>query len=183
MKNLLNSIWNVWQAGVFLLFALLLSSCGDEAFDYEHPNVDVFIKQLKNGKLEVATRADGTALMPKFSSDDVERLLDYADDISLITSFPLATMTYATDGKLRLGECVMWTIESIRLGYRASMGCKMVHTDADNYEGIYFLSDAEVKDAATRYRHWWKNRKQAPTMWTINPCFDEPLCGSGYMWW
>ena len=35
------------------------------------------------------------------------------------------------------------------------MGCKMVHTDAENYEGIYFLTDEEVLDAAARYRRWW----------------------------
>ncbi|MBP6347818.1 MAG: DUF4943 family protein, partial [Bacteroides sp.] len=26
-------------------------------------------------------------------------------------------------------------------------------------------------------------RKYPRTMWTIDPCYDEPLCGSGYMWW
>ena len=55
-------------------------------------------------------------------------------------------------GKLRLGECILWTVETIRLGHNASMGCKMVHVDAENYEGIYFLTDEEVLDAAARYR-------------------------------
>ena len=55
--------------------------------------------------------------------------------------------------------------------------------DAENYEGIYFLSDEEVLDAASRYRRWWETRKYPRTMWTIDPCYDEPLCGSGYMWW
>ena len=41
----------------------------------------------------------------------------------------------------------------------------------------------EVLDAVARYRDWWENRKYPRTMWTIDPCFDEPLCGSGYMWW
>ena len=85
--------------------------------------------------------------------------------------------------KLRLGECILWTVETIRLGQNASMGCKMVHVDAENYEGIYFLSDDEVLDASARYRRWWENRKYPRTMWTIDPCYDEPLCGSGYMWW
>ena len=70
-----------------------------------------------------------------------------------------------------------------RVGHNASMGCKMVHTDAENYEGIYFLTDEEVLDAAARYRRWWEGRKYPRTMWTIDPCYDEPLCGSSYMWW
>ena len=46
-----------------------------------------------------------------------------------------------------------------------------------------FLTDEEVLDAAARYRRWWEGRKYPRTMWTIDPCYDEPLCGSSYMWW
>ena len=109
---------------------------------------------------------------------DVDLFVD-----QLIPSFPLATASYSAAGRLRLGECILWTVETIRLGHNASMGCKMVHIDADNYEGIYFLSDEEVLDAAARYRRWWESRKYPRTMWTVDPCYDEPLCGSGYMWW
>ena len=77
----------------------------------------------------------------------------------------------------------MWVIESIRLGIPASMGCNMVEANAENYEAIYFLSDEEVLDAAARYRRWWENRHYPRTAWTIDPCYDEPLCGSGYRWW
>ena len=48
---------------------------------------------------------------------------------------------------------------------------------------IMKASDDEVLDASARYRRWWENRKYPRTMWTIDPCYDEPLCGSGYMWW
>ena len=92
--------------------------------------------------------------MPKFTSEDIEELLKYAEDLTVIPSFPLAPVSYSAGGKLRLGECILWTVETIRLGNNASMGCKMVHTDAENYEGIYFLSDEEVLDAASRYRRW-----------------------------
>ena len=50
------------------------------------------------------------------------------------------------------------------------------------YEGIYFLTDEELLDAAARYRRWWENRQYPRTAWTIDACFDEPLCGSGYRW-
>lgn len=55
--------------------------------------------------------------------------------------------------------------------------------NAENYEAIYFLSDEEILDAAARYRRWWETRKYPRTAWTIDPCYDEPLCGSGYRWW
>ena len=168
--------------GVALLLLLVSTSCAESTLDYEHPDVDVFVKQLKDGSLSVQS-PDGVSQMPKFTPKDIGELLDYADDLSVIPSFPLAPVSYSAGGKLRLGECLLWTVETIRLGHNASMGCKMVHVDAENYEGIYFLSDEEVQDAVARYRHWWENRKYPRTMWTIDPCWNEPLCGSGYMWW
>ena len=175
-KNLLSRLW------LTLLLLGTLSACSTRTFDYDHPDVSLFVEQLKHGTLP-AHPSDSTNQIPRFSVDDIEPLLRYADDLTAISSFPLAPISYSPGGKLRLGECILWTIESIRLGYPASMGCKMVYSDADNYEGIYFLSDDEVSDAAARYRRWWENRRYPPTDWTIMPCYDEPLCGSGYMWW
>ncbi|RHL58919.1 DUF4943 domain-containing protein [Bacteroides stercoris] len=109
---------------------LMLASCGKESLDYNHPDVDLFVKQLKTGKYSTQS-PEGLSNVPKFAKEDIEELLKYAE----------------------------------------------------NYEGIYFLTDEEVLDAAARYRRWWEGRKYPRTMWTIDPCYDEPLCGSSYMWW
>lgn len=167
---------------LLFFFSLSFVSCTEEALDYNNPDVDLFVKQLKGGKYLVES-PEGLNTVPRFTVDDIEGLLKYAEDLTVIPSFPLAPVSYSAGGKLRLGECILWTVETIRLGQNASMGCKMVHVDAENYEGIYFLSDDEVLDAAARYRRWWEGRKYPRTMWTIDPCYDEPLCGSGYMWW
>lgn len=167
---------------VLLSLTLSFASCTKETLDYNNPDVALFVKQLKSGDYS-AESPEGLNSIPLFTVNDIESLLKYAEDLTVIPSFPLAPVSYSAGGKLRLGECILWTIETIRLGQNASMGCKMVHADAENYEGIYFLSDEEVLDAATRYRRWWENRKYPRTMWTIDPCYDEPLCGSGYMWW
>lgn len=185
MKTLYRKLHIHSQFLLFVFFTLSvfsLFSCSKETLDYNHPNVDLFVKQLKAGKYSTQS-PDGLSSMPKFTSEDIEGLLKYVEDLTVIPSFPLAPVSYSAGGKLRLGECVLWTVETIRLGHNASMGCKMVHTDAENYEGIYFLSDDEVLDAAARYRRWWETRKYPRTMWTVDPCYDEPLCGSGYMWW
>ena len=70
-----------------------------------------------------------------------------------------------------------------RHGTPPSLGCKMVLANAENYEAIYFLTDEEVLDAAACYRSWWEERQYPKTRWTIDPCHDEPLCGTGYRWW
>ena len=119
--------------------------------------------------------------VPHFTEEDIPELLAYAEDLSVIPAFP--SVYNSNSGKIRLGECILWTVESIRLGIPASMGCHMVEVNAENYEAIYFLSDEEILDAAARYRRWWETRKYPRTAWTIDPCYDEPLCGSGYRWW
>ena len=180
----MKAISNIRAVMAILIFFFSLSfvSCTEETLDYNNPDVDLFVKQLKAGKYTVES-PEGLNTIPRFTVDDIGDLLKYAEDLTVIPSFPLAPVSYSAGGKLRLGECILWTVETIRLGQNASMGCKMVHADAENYEGIYFLSDDEVLDASARYRRWWENRKYPRTMWTIDPCYDEPLCGSGYMWW
>ena len=140
------------MAILIFFFSFSFVSCTEETLDYNNPDVDLFVKQLKAGKYSVES-PEGLNTIPRFTVDDIGDLLKYAE------------------------------VETIHLGQNASMGCKMVHVDAENYEGIYFLSDDEVLDASARYRRWWENRKYPRTMWTIDPCYDEPLCGSGYMWW
>lgn len=164
------------------LLLLAFVSCTEEVFDYNHPDVELFVEQLRSGRY-VARTTDGLTPIPKFDKEDIGELLEYADDMREIPSFPLAPVSYSPGGKLRLGECILWTVETIRLGHPASMGCKLVYAYADDYEGMYFLSEKELHDAVTLYRDWWDSRKYPRTMWTIDPCFDEPLCGSGYMWW
>lgn len=167
-----------------LLFAVLVvfafTNCSEETLDYNNPDVGLFVKQLKAGSYH--TKNDkGVVEVPHFTEKDIPELLSYAENLDVIPAFPSVYNT--NSGKIRLGECILWVVEGIRLGFPASMGCKMVEANAGNYEAIYFLSDAEVLDAAARYRRWWENRQYPRTAWTIDPCYNEPLCGSGYRWW
>lgn len=165
-----------------MAFSLMVSlvGCSSEEMDYNNPDVGLFVKQLKAGTYNV-TNEKGVVEVPHFTEKDIPSLLKYADDLTIIPSFPSVYNT--NNGKIRLGECMLWVIESIRQGTPPSMGCKMVLANAENYEAIYFLTDDEVLDAVDCYRHWWEERKLPKTRWTIDPCYDEPLCGTGYRWW
>lgn len=165
--------------------SLSLSSCNDDKMDYNHPDVDLFVKQLKSGSYRTKSPA-GFVEVPRFSETDIPTLLKYAADTSVIPSFPMpAKVSSVYETKIRLGECMLWIVETIRLGHSASKGCHMVVANAENYEAMYFLNDKELKDAADRYRSWWDERSKhrSRTMWTIEPCYDNPLCSSGYRWW
>lgn len=76
----------------FLILALV--SCTEDTLDYDHPDVAVFVKQLKDGELSVQS-SDGMARIPKFAMQDIGKLLEYADDLSVIPSFPLAPVSYS----------------------------------------------------------------------------------------
>ena len=169
-----------WMMLFAVLMALMLTGCGKETLEYNNPDVDLFVKQLKSGTYNTKNEK-GIVEVPHFTEEDIPELLAYAEDLSVIPAFP--SVYNSNSGKIRLGECILWTVESIRLGIPASMGCHMVEVNAENYEAIYFLSDEEILDAAARYRRWWETRKYPRTAWTIDPCYDEPLCGSGYRWW
>jgi hypothetical protein len=176
MKHLIEKL--AFLVAIWLM--ALLSSCSNTKIDYNNPDVETFVKQLKRGEYDTKDE-HGIVTVPRFKEKDIPALLSHADDLTLIPNFP--TMYNSTSGKIRLGECLLWIVETIRLGSPASMGCNMVEANADNYEAIYFLTDAQVVDAVERYRYWWENRQLPRTIWTIDPCYDEPLCGSGYRWW
>jgi hypothetical protein len=171
---------------IILIFALLsFAGCNDDTMDYNHPNVDLFVKQLKAGDYKTKS-PEGFVEVPHFAEADIPSLLKYTSDLTIIPTFPMPPTTSSVyDSKIRLGECVLWIIESIRLGHSASLGCHIVVANAENYEAVFFLNDSELLDAAKRYKSWWSERSShhTRTMWTIDTCYDNPLCGSGYRWW
>lgn len=166
----------------YLLIGLVLfTSCNEEMFDYTHPDVKQYVKLLKSGNYTLFC-VNSAGEIPSFTINDIPLLLEYTDDYTTISSFPLAIAP--TGAKPRLAECVLWTIESIRLGRAASWGSKLVYADADNYEGIYFLSDEDLSKAIEYYREWWERYKNNPNYFRDNdPCLNDPLCGTPYMWW
>ena len=109
LKSLLYSL----LAGCLLTLALTFTACHAETFDAENPDVDLFVDQLRSGKYH-PDGDDALGKVPKFTREDIGRLLKYADDLTLIPSFPLATASYSAGGRLRLGECILWTVETIK---------------------------------------------------------------------
>ena len=118
MKTLYNKL-HIFGQTMLLISLLFLFSlwalAAKKRWTHNHPDVDLFVKQLKAGKYSTQS-PDGLSNMPKFTSEDIEELLKYAEDLTVIPSSPLAPVSYSAGGKLRLGECILWTVETIRLG-------------------------------------------------------------------
>ena len=128
MKKTLMMLW----MAVSLMVSLV--GCSSEEMDYENPDVTVFVKQLKAGTYNMKNEK-GVVEVPHFTEEDIPELLKYAEDLTIIPSFPSVYNT--NNGKIRLGECMLWVIESIRQGTAPSLGCRMVLANAENYEAIY----------------------------------------------
>lgn len=157
-------------------------SCSEETLDYNNPNVKLFVKQLKAGRYNT-TNDNGVVDIPKFTQKHIPELLKYAEDMTEISSFPLPSMPSHYGGRARLGECMLWVIEGIRLGYPPSQGCKLLHKDADAYEGIYFLTNEQVLEVAVLYRKWWEKVENPNPIWSIDLLAYDPLRSSDYRWW
>lgn len=174
------------KRSILILLALLslgiMSSCSDDTLDYYNPEVKLFVKQIRQGTYNT-TNELGVVEVPKFTQKHIPQLLRYVEDTTEIPSFPLSSMSSQFGGKPRLGECVLWIIEGIRLGYAPSMGCKLVTKNADNYDGMYFLSDEEVVEVATLYRRWWDAVENPNPVWSVDLWVCDPLQGSDYRWW
>ena len=101
---------------VMLLAICLIVSftgCGSEEMDYNNPDVTLFVKQLKTGTYKMKNDK-GVVEVPHFTEEDIPELLNYAEDLTIIPSFP--SVYNMNNGKIRLGECMLWVIESIRQG-------------------------------------------------------------------
>lgn len=86
MKTLYKKLHRCGCMLLMLFVCFSFFSCGDEALDYNHPDVDLFVKQLKAGKYSVQS-PEGLNNVPKFTKDDIEGLLKYAEDLTVIPSF------------------------------------------------------------------------------------------------
>lgn len=159
---------------------LVAGACNETQLDMQNPDVELFVDMLKKGTYRQKDDK-GMPVLPHFTAEDIPELLEQASDMTLIPSFP--TVYTANTGKIRLGECLLWVVETVRLGYPASMGCHMVHADAENYEAVFFLSDEEVQEAVEHYRAWWDKRRSARFVWKADPGMQDPLYGSGFRWW
>lgn len=92
MKKTLMMLW----MAVSLMVSLV--GCSSEEMDYENPDVTVFVKQLKAGTYNMKNEK-GVVEVPHFTEEDIPELLKYAEDLTIIPSFPSVYNT--NNGKIR----------------------------------------------------------------------------------
>ena len=135
--------------------------------------VEKFIEQVKQDKYTADT-------LPQFSPDAIPVLLQSANDFSKITKFPVNPYTAYGPVKLTVGECLLWTIENIRLNYGNYTNeifpsfVPELHLKTDI--NVLRLTDTQLKEVYNLYYNWWYNNKgkDFEDFRKINPLQNSP---------
>jgi len=158
----------------FILIAVFLSCSKDEPVKTD---VDIFIDKVKNNEFI----ADS---LPKFSFQAIPILLDAANDFSIITIFPINPVSSYAPTRLTIGECLLWTVEHIRLhfgAYSTSVGFPSFVPELRDISDINSnnLTKEQLNDAYSLYYDWWNDNKlkDFENFRNINP-----LENSKYRW-
>lgn len=156
-----------------LLMSLFVScSKGDEP----GTEVEKFVQQVKQDKYT-------SDRLPAFAPNAIPVLLASANDFSKITKFPVDPYTAFGPVKLTVGECLMWTIENIRLNYgkytNESFPSFVPELHLKTDINVPRLTDVQLYEAYNLYYNWWYNNKGKD--------FEEfrqinPLQDSNYVW-
>ena len=98
----MNTFCRIYKYGCVVLAmaaCLVLVSCGEASLDYNHPDVELFVKQLRTGKYS-AQSPEGLSNIPKFAKEDIEELCRRLDGD---TFFPVGTCVLFGRWKIALG--------------------------------------------------------------------------------
>ncbi len=142
----------------------MLSCLGcEKSFDPEHPDVEKFVKQVKNGTYNCYEKGENGKnlwlIMPDFNQNHIQALICHSKDTSQITNFPFNPISSRTPFPynrqyLILGECLLWTVEGIRNGNRyGSLDPYLIDIQAeDRNKG---LKGVEILIVRNLYNDWW----------------------------
>ena len=168
------------------ILVLLCIGCEKDKFDIDNPDVEIFVKQLKDGTYDYYEKGETGEnlwlLMPKFTRSHIQSLIAFAKDTSHITNFPtnpISSRRPFPEGRdyFILGECLLWTVEGIRNGYGyGSLDPFLIDTSMSESERFKGLKCIEILIVRDIYKDWWNNFKD-------NDWKDiNPLEETSYRW-
>lgn len=153
-------------------------SIGNEEIIYDE--VNLYIEQVRTNQYRADT-------LPQFTPEAIPVLLKHADDFSTVKRFPTNISSSFQSDNLTLGECLLCTIENIRLNYgdyeKYSFPCRVAEIQYDitvepGTGGVPPTKESDLLKAYQLYYDWWHNKEKG---------FDEkrltnPLENNGLRW-
>jgi hypothetical protein len=159
---------------IIVVFFLPFTSCKD-SFDINDPDVDKFVELVKAGKYQ--EHQDYGYELPSFTFSQLEDLFKYVDDVSEVSYYPTNPISSAYTMPKYLSECILWTIEGIRMEVRyVSLQPHMLKVEEEEFTR---LTPQEILEVAAIYKSWWADYKSAPSE-TLKQ--KDLLEDTPYMW-
>jgi len=170
------------KAFIFIIVAYLtvLVSCNKVFGDSYSSNVDKFVLQLIEGE------CDSYKGLPRFHSNDVPSLLEYADDFQEINSFPISIASSYLPSRYILGECLLYTIELIKtneddFNWNYSLWVPTLVKDSSGTDiESRLLNTDELFEVYSLYKEWWEKNSKDKRFEDFKDI--NVLENSGYHW-
>lgn len=127
----------------------------------KNPDVDQFVRILKSGNYFEKVGYD----LPDFSEKQMERLLSYLKDTTIINEFPTHPLSSKYTNPKILNECLFWTIDGIRLGnkYPSLEPCLVDTSTYSDLTGYPRVSGKKLIEISNWYINWYIEYKKNPT--------------------
>ena len=168
---------------LMIVLTLLCLSCEKTEFDINNPNVERFVSEIKKGTYNYYEKAENGEnlwlLMPKFTDDHIQALIDFSYDTTHIKKFPTnpfsSRMPFPYDRQyLILGECLLRIVEELRTGVSALDPYLIDTSLVDKYERG--LNGAGILKVSKLYKDWWIEYNDK--YWKNK----NPLQGTSFRW-
>ena len=138
------------------IVVMVTNSCNEKDFDLQNPNVGQFVSLLKTGNYFEKVGYE----LPNFSINDIGELIKYLGDTTEIAGFPVNPVSSKLTFPKILNECIMWTIEGIRLEKKYASLEPALRDKSTNYSR---LTNKQLIIMSEKYLDWYNEYKANPS--------------------
>jgi hypothetical protein len=171
------------RIAVALIVALLFIQCTDnDGVSFNNPDVKVFVQQIKSGRY-TAKGPSGVVEVPAFKKMDIPSLLFFAQDHPPVKTFPVNPISSLNPESYRLSQCLLWTVEKIRVGDYPSLTPVLMKWDFTTGKYNVVTSPNDIDIVLQLYNEWWELVETPPQNASFDYYSCNPLSGTAYLWY
>ena len=165
-----------------LILGMLFIQCTDEdTLDFDNPSVQIFVQMVKTNSYN-QEGISGIVEVPNFKKEDIPNLLKYAKDTTPVRGFPINPVSSEKAEYYFLSQCLLWTIEKVRIGAYPSSSPSLFKSVEDEETLIEVSTTDEIMKVWELYNEWWKKVENEPLESSVGYYHLDPLEGSPYSW-
>ena len=177
----MNSLSKIISLSLLIVFVSV--QCTDrDAASFNNPDVKIFVQQIKSNRY-VTKGPSGLVEVPNFKKADIPTLLIYAKDHTPIKEYPVNPISTVGLDYYRLSQCLLWTVEKVRVGTYPSLTPSLMKKDtlSGNYNVV--TSPDDIMEVWRLYDEWQQAMEGQPDELSYIYYKRNPLTGTLYSWY